>query len=286
MDVCRATFIVFLLVVRMGISASSASPQAPQESAPLSVEQVLKLSQEGVPEQLIITKIKKNGKAFDLSPEEILELRKLGVSDTVINFLQDPSQPYSPPPPKAAESASTAKPLPPKSYPSDPYASRVPNDSALYSFPQDSLVKVDIKMLLGEKKGGTALGKVLLKKGKVIAYLVGPASRARVNEGAPVFYIRLPEGKGIEDLVLVALDRKGDRRELDLGPPGPKPQLKPESLRQFDSLEVGPGLYRLNPVKLEKGELMFYLISSAEPAKGSYGKGYDFGSGEVPSGKR
>jgi len=279
-------FVVPVLVLGMGASVSFATAQTPQESSPLSVEQVLKLSQEGVPEQLIITKIKKNGKAFDLSPEEILELRKLGVSDTVINFLQDPSQPYSPPPPKASESAATAKPVPSKTYPPDAYASRVPTDPGLYSFPQNSLVKVDIKMLLGEKKGGAALGKVLLKKGKVIAYLVGPASRARVEEGTPVFYVRLPEGKGIEDLVLVALDRRNDRRELDLGPPGPKPQLKPESLRQFDSLEVGPGLYRLNPVKLEKGELMFYLISTAEPAKGSYGKGYDFGTGDVSSKKR
>ena len=146
-------------------------------------------------------------------------------------------------------------------------------------------MKVEIKVLLGEQ-AGPGLGKVLLKKSKVIAYLVGPTSKVRVPEGTPVFYIRLPEGKAIEDLLLVALDLKNDRRELDVGPPGPKPQLKPEALRQFDSLEVGPALYRLSPVKISKGEFMFYLNGSAEPAKGNYGKGYDFGAGTVPGKKR
>jgi hypothetical protein len=241
-------------------------------------------------EEVIITKIKKNGKPFDLSPEEMVELKKSGVSDTVIKFLLDPSQPYSPPPPapppKPAEPAPAPQPkaAPTKKYPEDDYASRVPADPGLYSFPQDSLVKVEIKALLGEQSGA-GLGKVLLKKSKVIAYLVGPASKVRVAEGAPVFYIRLPEGKAIEDLLLVTLDPKNGRRELDTGPPGPKPELKPEALRQFDSLEVGPALYRLNPVKLSKGEFMFYLNGSAEPAKGNYGKGYDFGAGPAPKEK-
>jgi hypothetical protein len=30
-------------------------------------------------------------------------------------------------------------------------------------------------------------------------------------------------------------------------------------------------------MKLTKGEYMFFLLGSAEPPKGSYGKGYDFG---------
>ena len=267
----------------MGASVSVGAAQ-PARSTPLSAEEVVQMSQGGVSEELIITSIKKNGKPFDLNTEEILELRKSGVSDTVIKFLLDPSQPYSPPAPPAKPPdlppAPPPKPVSAKKYPEDAYASRVPPDPGLYSFPQDSLLKVDIKILLGEKEGA-GFGKVLMKKGKVIAYLVGPGSKARVPEGTPIFYIRLPEGKGIEELLLVALDRKSGRRELDIGPPGPKPEIKPEALRQFDSLEVGPGLYRLNPGKLSKGEYLFYLIGSSEPAKGNYGKGYDFGAGTV-----
>jgi hypothetical protein len=262
-----------LYVLMLGATVSTLAAQSAPNGVPLSLEQVLKLSQAGVSEDLIITTIKKNGKPFDLSSDEILELKKSGISETVIEFLLDPSRPYTPPAPKPPEppSAPQPKPVPAKKYPDDPNAARVPTDPGLYSFQRGSLPKVDIRMLLGEKEGG-----FLLKKAKALAYLVGPSAKLRVAEGVPVFYIRLAEGKGVEELLLVALERKNDRRELDPGP-GPKPELKPEALRQFDSLEVGPGLYRLTPAKLSSGEYLFYLSGTAEPAKGNYGKGYDFG---------
>jgi hypothetical protein len=264
---------VTLYVLLLGGSVSTAAAQSVPNGAPLSLEEVLKLSKAGVSEDLIITTIKKNGKAFDLSPDEILELKKSGISDTVIEYLLDPSRPYIPPEPKPPEPppAPQPKPVPLKKYPDDPYASRVPTDPGLYSFQQGSLVKFDIRMLLGEKEGG-----FLLKKAKSLAYLVGPSAKSQVAEGPIVFYIRLAEGKGIEELLLVALERKSDRRELDPGP-GPKPEMKPEALRQFDSLEVGAGLYRLTPAKLSSGEYLFYLSGTAEPPKGNFGKGYDFG---------
>ena len=96
----------------------------------------------------------------------------------------------------------------------------------------------------------------------------------------PVFYLRLGEGKAIEDVVLVVFDRKSDRREIEMGPAGPKPELRAEVMRQFDSLEVGPALFKLTTAKLAKGEYFFFQLGSAEPPKGSYGKGYDFGVDE------
>ena len=143
---------------------------------------------------------------------------------------------------------------------------------------------MDIKLFLGQQQGA-GLGKVLLKKGKVIAYLVGSAARTQFGEAAPVFYVRMADGKGIEEVLLVALDRKKDRRELDMGPPAPKPEFKSETIRQFDSLEVGAGLFRLNPATLGKGEYVFFFVGTAEPAKGNYGKGYDFGV-EPPAAER
>jgi hypothetical protein len=239
--------------------------QSQKSAGPLTLEEVVKLSQTGVSEELIIAKIKKNGKAFDLSAEELVDLRKAGVSDSVIKLLLDPSLPYSPPSPPAAKSSA-----PIRQYPPDIYASRVPGEPGLYLFPKDAPLEIEIKMLLGVKEGSK-------KKSKIIAYLVGPASKTRIKETAPTFYIRLPEGKGIEEVVLVSFDRRNDRREIEMGPTGSELQLRPEAVRQFDSLEVGPHLFKITASKLPKGEYLFFLAGSAEPPKGSYGKGYDFG---------
>ena len=265
------------LVLLMAALPSQGIAQPVQSSAPLSVEDVVKLSKDGFSEDVIITKIKKNGKAFDLSPDELVELKKLGVADEVIKFLLDPSQPYVPP----ARTETAARPRTPgKKYPDDPSASKVPLEPGLYHFSGSAPEPIEIKLLLGETQNA-GLGKVLMKKGKTLAYLVGPTSRNRVTETSPVFYLRLPEGKGIEEVLLVAFEPKNGRRELDMGPTGAKPELKAETMRQFDSLEVGAGLFRLTPANLRKGEYMFFLLSTAEPPKGNYGKGYDFGQGSA-----
>ena len=256
--------------------------QPPNPQGRLTVEEVVKLTRAGFAEDIIITKIKKNGKAFDLSTDELLDLKKDGVSDNVIKYLLDPSQPYTPAPSPPAPAPASAKPAnAAKKYPADPYASRVPAEPGLYLFPTDTPVKVDLKFLLGTEEG-----KSLMKKGKTIAYLIGPASKTRGKRPTPVFYARLPEGKEIEELVLVAFSEKNGRRELDVGPSGPKQQLKAEQMRPYESLEVGPRLFRLMPAKLDEGEYLFFFIGSADPAKGIYGKGYDFGIDAVQQQKK
>ena len=138
-------------------------------------------------------------------------------------------------------------------------------------------MKTDIKLLLGANQGA-GVGKVVMKKGKAIGYLLGPTAKTRVDGPMPVFYMRLPEGKGIEEIVLVALEQKKDRREIELGQSLEKQELKAEAMRPYDSLEVGPRLFKITTTdKLTRGEYLFLLLGSAEPPKGSYGKGYDFG---------
>jgi hypothetical protein len=230
---------------------------------------VVKLTRAKFSEDIIITKIKKNGKPFDLSTEELLDLKKEGVTENVIKYLLDPSLPYIPPAapsPKIAPQAAPGAPL--KQYPADSFASLVPQEPGLYSFLTNSLSKVDLKFLLGNEEA-----KTLMKKAKTIAYLVGPTSGTHVNTPSPVLYVRLPEGKEIEELVLVSLTVKNGRREILFAA---KQELKAEDMRQRSVLEVGPKLYRVTPAKLDPGEYLFFFIGSAEPPKGIFGKGYDF----------
>jgi hypothetical protein len=251
-----------LLAMAM-IASSRGQPQvaqSPGNDLPLTLEGVVALVQTGVPEDLIITKIRKNGKPFDISAEEIVDLKKQGVTDTEIKLLLDPTQPYTSPPISS----------PGKHYPEDLHAASVPPDPGLYFWGEDKSQHVEIKMLLGQKVSGG-----LMKKSSTLAYLIGPASKLQIKESSPVFYIRLAEGKEIENVVLVALLRNGDRRQLDLGP-NSKEELKPGIVKQFESLEVGPHLFRISARNLPLGEYLFFLMDSADPQKGNYGKGYDF----------
>jgi hypothetical protein len=273
--VCFAAVLAYVLI-RTGRG------QTPGGSAPLTVEEVVVLSKAGIAEDVIITKIRMNNKAFDLSPAEILELKKVGISDVIINVLMNPAYkpepPASPPPPIRPDPASAPPPPPAppaKHYPPDDHASKVPPEPGLYRFPGASPEKIGVKILLGMQQGG-GLGKVL-KKPKTIAYLVGAAAETRIKDPAPIFYLRLPDGKPIEEVVLVVMDHKADRRELEMGTAGPK---QAEARRQFDYLEVGPGLFKLTTAKLGKGEYLFFQLGSAEPPKGIYGRGFDFGIDE------
>jgi len=245
------------MAILTGLPERVRAGQSPNPELPLTVEEVVKLSKTGLPEELIVAKIKKNGKAFDLNAEELVELKKQGVTDTVVKFLLDPSQPYLAP--KAGSE-------PPKHYPDDANASKIPPEPGLYYVSGEQPVAIDIKTLLGQKVGG--------KKGSTVAYLIGPAAKQRVKQS--VFYLRLPEGKAIEEVVLVVLDRKEGRRGLDLGRDS-KEEIKPSSVRQFENTEVGARLFRVTTPKLQTGEYLFFLIGSASPAQGSFGKGYDFG---------
>lgn len=262
-------------LVAAGVRPGNA--QAPASGPPLSVEEVVKLWKTRVPEDLIITMIKKNAKAFNLSTEEVLELRNVGLSDNVVKFLLDPSQPYTPPAAPAQPQPSGPRPAAPKKYPADAYAAQVPSDPGLYRFSDDAFVKTDIKLLLGEKQGA-GVGKVAMKKGRAIGYLPGPTAKTRINEPSPSFYMRLPEGKPIEEVVLLAFEQKKNRREIEIGQTLEKLELKADAMRPYDPLEVGPGLFKITTTdKVTKGEYLFLLLGSAEPPKGSYGKVYDFG---------
>jgi hypothetical protein len=275
-----ARFLVIFAVIVSGAANVSAA-QSSAATPLLSLDDVVKESKSGIPDDIIITKIKKNNRPFNLSTDEIQELSKSGISDTIIKYLLDPSQPYSslPPAPAPPTPSGNQPSKPPevrtKSYPADARASRVPADPGLYHFAGDAPEKTELRLLLGENEGG--LTKVITKKGRAIGYLVGSMANMKTSEATPVFYLRLPEGKPIEEVVLLALTQTKERREIVIGPSLDKQQLKAESMRPFDSLEVGPRLFKVTPSQnLTKGEYLFLLLGSAEPPKGTYGKVYDF----------
>jgi hypothetical protein len=270
--------VTFALVFVSWLAAPSHLSAQESAAPPLSIEDVLQLHNSGFSDDVIVTRIKKNAKAFDLSTPELVELKKAGLSDTVVRYLLDPSQPWSPPahapmqPAKEAGKEATSI-QPAKHFPKDDYAAAIPGDPGLYRIVNGNPVRMDLKVLLAG--GGGGLG--MLKKSKVLGYLVGPKAQTRFTDPDPRFYFRLTPGKAIEELVLVSLEQKADRRELQAASTGAKPEFRPDTISQFNAVEVGSALFRLVPAKLEEGEYMFLQIGSAEPPKGISGKGFDFG---------
>jgi len=262
---------VFVSFVFLGLNCA-AQDSAP---SPLSIEEILKMHEAGFSDDVLITQIRKRGRAFNLNADEMLDLKKDGLSETVINFLVDPSRPYAPTAaPAPAAVASAPPPTEPRHYPPDDNASKMPPELGLYWLSSGRPVRIELKLLLSQVIGG--FGK--LAKGKGIAYLVGPAASLRIKDPSPVFYLRLAEGKGVEDAVLIEFERnKSGRREIEIGPKPDKPELKADAIRPVEAKEVGPQLFRINSSKLDAGEYAFFLVGTADPAKGSAGKGFDFG---------
>jgi hypothetical protein len=247
-------------------------------SGPLAIEDVIQMSKAGVSDELIIARVKRNAKAFDFNTAEIVELRKSGVSETVIKYLVDPSLPYSPPTPVVAPAGAAASAGPTVAGPPlDPLLSKIPPEIGIYYSPEEEMfLPLDQKTLVPTKQPG---GKFSIPglKGHIIGAAIGSNAKVRVAPDAATFYARLGEKGSIDDLTLLRMDRGDKRRQLDFGTKAGKATFRVQSILQFDSKQVAPGLYRLSVATKSAGEFLFFILGSGDDKKGTLGKGYDFG---------
>lgn len=266
--------------------------------AELTVKNIIDFVEAGLSEDIIIAKIKKNNKAFDLSAEELLKLKGTKVSENVILLLMDPTaQPkVAPPSPPLAASKPEPAPVttlttmappiiavPPQPKKQDSVIAHVPEQAGMYYLNGTELVRVDLKTMASSKVAGRLGNKLTfgIKSVKTNAYLIGPSAKTRMKDTSPVFYLRLSENGNIDEVVLVSLYVKTDRRELEVsavgGIVGSKQGLRMEVMKPFDSQELAPRLYKIVTSIIGRGEYLFYLVGSADAIKGVQGKGYDFG---------
>jgi hypothetical protein len=267
-----------LLAISIGVCPAQ---ETGKEPTTFSLDDVLKLVRTGVSEDIVIARIKRYNRPFDLNSDEIVELKKLGVSDTVIRYLLEPSQPYTPPPPPPPP----PDPKPPAAPLKDPLIPKIPGDLGLYWLSHsdsgaESFEFIELKPVVPLKSSGGKMGKMFkLKGGHTHGLVVAPASKLRVNHGANVFYARLGGKIAIEDIVLLKMAKDDGRRVLDFGPDPEKPVFPPDSILPFDSIPLAEGLYRLKVDSVASGEYIFLVRGSGDEKKGFLGKGYDFGAG-------
>ena len=136
---------------------------------------------------------------------------------------------------------------------------------------------------LGESKTGGRIGSFLtggIKSVKVKAYLQGPNADVHASP-TPTIRLELPSSDTVDNYILVRLDDKDDRRELEVasagGVVGAKAGLRAEDIIRTSAEPAGNSVFQLKPTeRLKRGEYMVYILGSMDSIKGIYGKGYDF----------
>ena len=172
---------ILCTVTLSGAATAAQSATAPQQG--LTTDQVIQMVEAGLGEDLIITRLRRDGKAFNLEVEEMLRLKKAGVSDNIIKVMVDPkaqiaevpiappAQPSPPPPvtgipshqgvvlavPNASSpSGATTAAGAPAGDPNDPLS---PHDSGIYVVIESRTGKKELTVLeraayQGSKTGG------------------------------------------------------------------------------------------------------------------------------------
>jgi hypothetical protein len=206
---------------------------------------ILAMMNKGLDDSIIVAKIKSSSWTFKLTDDDMLALRKSGVSAPVVAAMVDSSV------------LSTA---------------RVSIDGQ----------SVQLDTLGQAKTAGRLLNNLTgdLTPLRENAFLEGPVAMTAASP-VPDITITLPRGDTIESYILVQMNPKGDRREIEVGSGGgvtsSRTGIGSHSIRPIRVVARGESSFQLVPVKpLKPGEYMVYLIGSSDERKDIYGKGYAF----------
>jgi hypothetical protein len=222
-----------------------AAPLAVAQDADLSNARVIEMTKMGLDDDIIIAKIKNGVSKFQLADNDLMDLKKAGVSSKVVAAMLD------------ASAITTTR------------------------------VAIDKKSIdmhtLGQAKVGGRLGSAFtygIKSVKSKAYLQGAHSSVIVSPN-PFIELELPKGDTIDNYIVVQLDGKDDRRELEVGSfggvVGGKSGVRAEAIRKTVATPLGSNKFKLAvDAPLKRGEYIVYIVGSADNIKGIYGKGFDF----------
>jgi len=206
---------------------------------------VIEMTHKGLGDDVIIARIKASATKFSLSDDDLATLKKSGVSDAVV----------------AAMIQSTQLTTPKVAIDGNPAGVRT----------------------IGEQKVGGRLGHAVtmgIKSVKNKAYLQGQHA-SLIASRKPVIDIELPANDNIDNYIIVEMDDKGDRREIEMGSiggtVGEKVGIRADRIVRTSATPLGGRRFRVSAVKeLKKGEYLLYSVGSADFPHGVYGQGYDF----------
>jgi hypothetical protein len=210
----------------------------------------------GLSDDLIIAKIRGAAAGgtlqFDTSIDGLKELKTAKVSDDIIKVMINPAPP-------AAQVVVAATPIT-----NDP--NLPPPEVGVYWKNVNAFVLIEGQAISQTKVGGKA-GSMFtygMRNEHWDAFLNGPQSKNIINDRQPVFYLYVPDGTSSSDFVLITLEKKGDRREFQIGSfggiTGGKSGVKRDKEVAFTAEHAGIRTYKIKlSAGMKPGEYAFFM---------------------------
>lgn len=231
----------------------------------LTNQDIVAMVSSGISEDVILAKIRATSAAgngstnFDTSVEGLKALKAANVPDAIVKAMIDPT-PTAPTVISLTGPATLNPNLPPP-------------EVGVYWKDGSKFVLIESQAISQSKVGGKAANVFTygIKQVHWDAFVNGPTSNNRVRELRPTFYVYVPDGASAADYVLLKLNKKGDRREFQIGKFGgwlggsSGPNRSKEVPFKFD--HIGIRTYRLSLTSdLKPGEYGFFMGTGQQSA--------------------
>lgn len=238
---------------------------------------MIRLVKAGISEDIIVQQIKKNRRPFDLSTDQLIQLKSASVSDRIIETMMDPSRVENGAPPANPISTPAGAVAPAGGADRSPPASEspMPTEVGVYANKSGQWAEVEPEIVYwrtsGVAKTVATLGVV---KGNLNGHVAGAASPNAVT--APLeFVVVAMEGVAISEYQLVHLHISKGNREFRTVTGGVfhAQSGAAHDLVRFEGTKIAPHIFRVKfGSSLEPGEYGFLPPGST----GASGKLYSF----------
>jgi len=222
--IAARTVMLLLLSCSIFLHAQSRVLYLPPPEKPMTVQDVIKLSKAGYSADVIIEQIQKKQQHFNLTTDQLLQLKTAKVSERVVKYMINPASAVVAPCTPAATSTPKPAPAPTANLQTaeadNTSEDAVPTDVGIY-VKQDGEWTAMLPELVNWKSPGVLKSAMTLSfvNGDVDGLVDGPMSRN--NFVSPTeFLIVMPEGVTISDYQLVQLHRRGSDREFRIATGG------------------------------------------------------------------
>ena len=258
-------------------------------------EEVITLAKAGLNETIIINKIKTSKSSFDLSTDNLIKLKKAGISDNIVTAMLEAKSGRSMQPASSAAQPADSRGT---GDPNDPMS---PHDYGLYLFEEKDgvrkMTQLTPNVSAQNRTGGGFTAAVTpfgLGKRKTKANLPGTTANLQIKEATPVFYFYLDVKSGglntssgipstPSEFALVRFNVRDDNREVTIAKSNAyssKGGLSDEYVVNYTAQDLGNGIFKVTPkTTLANGEYGFYLLNSGNSNAGAAvgSKFFDFG---------